>query len=236
MQGDGGLAGARSAGHDQRPVVRGPYGLVLLALDGGDDVAHLAGALPADGGQEGAVADDDGAVQPVLGSGVQQLVVDADHAVTAARDRPATHHALRVGGGRPVERRRGRGPPVDDDRLLAVGAQAGAADVQDGRVVAVEPPEQQTLPGEVQVGASVRGGLGGDVALVDGLRRAPDGSQALALAHRGLAAQHFEAGQRPVQHDLLALHLVRERARGGGGCGGHRDSLPRSRTGITRCG
>ena len=39
-----GLAGARAALHDQDPGQLGPDDLVLLALDGGDDVAEPAGA------------------------------------------------------------------------------------------------------------------------------------------------------------------------------------------------
>ena len=40
------LAGARPALHDEHPVQRGADDLVLLALDGGDDVPHAPGAAP----------------------------------------------------------------------------------------------------------------------------------------------------------------------------------------------
>ena len=44
VQGDDGLAGARAALHDEHAGQLGADDLVLLALDGGDDVAEAAGA------------------------------------------------------------------------------------------------------------------------------------------------------------------------------------------------
>jgi hypothetical protein len=88
VQGHGRLAGARPAGDHQAPSSGRAHRLVLLALDGGDDVAHLAGALAADGRQEGAVADDDDARRARPRRGVQQLVVDADDPVATGGHAP----------------------------------------------------------------------------------------------------------------------------------------------------
>ena len=51
-----GLAGARAALHHEHAGQRGPDDLVLLALDGGDDVAEAAGAGRLERGDERAVA------------------------------------------------------------------------------------------------------------------------------------------------------------------------------------
>ena len=52
MQADRGLPGARAALHDEARVEGRTDDDVLLAGDGGDDVAHLAGALPLQLGQQ----------------------------------------------------------------------------------------------------------------------------------------------------------------------------------------
>ncbi len=212
MQGDRGLAGAGAAGDDEGAVVGGAHGGVLLGLDRGDDVAHVAGALAADGGQEGAVADDDRAGQPVDAGGVEQLVVEADDRGAAAADRAPPDDAERGGRRRPVERGGGRGAPVDDDRLLLLGAQPEPAQVQDLPVGVVEAPEHEPLAGEVEVGAAGRGGQRLHVALVQRLRGlALVGRLRLALASEGDRAQLLEPGVGARDVLLLARDLRGER-------------------------
>ena len=58
VQGDHGLARARPAGDLGDPAGRRPDRLVLVPLDGGDDVAHLGATAAGQGRQQGAVADD----------------------------------------------------------------------------------------------------------------------------------------------------------------------------------
>ena len=53
MQGHDGLAGAGTALHDEHAGLRRADDLVLLALDGGDDVAELAGATAFERGEQG---------------------------------------------------------------------------------------------------------------------------------------------------------------------------------------
>ena len=50
------LAGAGSALHDEHPGLRAADDLVLLALDGGDDVAELSGAATFERSEQGGVA------------------------------------------------------------------------------------------------------------------------------------------------------------------------------------
>ena len=170
MQGDRRLSGAGAPGDDQRPVVGGPDGFILLTLDGRHDVGHAASALAADRGKERAVTDHDRAVEDVPGRRVEQFVIDADDPVTAAGDAASAYDALRVSRGRPIERGCRRRAPVHHDRLLAVGAQPHPPDVVNSPIIEVESTEQQTLPGQVEVGSTVGGGLRRDVPFVDRLR------------------------------------------------------------------
>ncbi len=143
MKGDGGLAGAGAAG-DQRGAGRGrPDDLVLLLLDGGDDVAHGVAAGPAEGGHQGAVADDREllAVQGGGQVGAQQVVLDADHLAALGADHPAADDPARLQRGGAVEGRGGRRPPVDHQGAVLGVQHPEAADVQglgDGRVGRVE--------------------------------------------------------------------------------------------------
>ena len=50
------MPGARAALHGEQLVERRADDLVLLGLDGGDDVEHLAGTGPLELGQEGIAA------------------------------------------------------------------------------------------------------------------------------------------------------------------------------------
>lgn len=132
VQRDGGLAGARPAldvGHGGRG---GPDHQVLLGLDGGDDVAHGVAAGLSEGGHQGAVADDGqfAAVQDRLQLRTHQVVLDAEDATPLRADHPAPYDAPGVDGGRPVERRRGRCPPVDDQRGVFGVEDSDTADVE----------------------------------------------------------------------------------------------------------
>ena len=79
VQGHDGLAGAGAAGDDRDAGVVGADRLVLLGLDGGDDVLHAGAARPRQRRHERALADDGQVVD--VGFGVQQVVLDADDLV-----------------------------------------------------------------------------------------------------------------------------------------------------------
>ena len=66
VQGHRRLAGARAALDHQHPGQRGPDDLVLLALDGGDDVGHPTRPGPVEGGQQGGRAADGQVAQDQL--------------------------------------------------------------------------------------------------------------------------------------------------------------------------
>ena len=131
VQGHDGLAGAGPALHDEHAGQRRPDDLVLLALDGGDDVAQPAGAGRLEGGDERAVAlrarrprPGRSACSPNSSSSMPSSWRPAGGEVAAA----GQAHRLAAGG--PVERLGDRRPPVDDHRLLVLVGHREAADVE----------------------------------------------------------------------------------------------------------
>ena len=68
------------------------------------------------------------ATSPAVGI-VEVLVEIGDQLALVEREPPAERHPERVDGGRPVERRRDRRPPVDDDRVVGVVLDVAAPDV-----------------------------------------------------------------------------------------------------------
>ena len=126
VEGDGGLAGARTALHDQRLVDRRPDHDILLGLDRRHDLAHRTRPGGADLGQH-RIGD---AARDVAGRRVVEVLVEiGDQLALVEREPPPERHAERVDGGRPVERRRDRRPPVDDDRVVGVVLDVAAPDV-----------------------------------------------------------------------------------------------------------
>ena len=143
MQGDRGLAGAGAAADERGPGRRGSDRFVLLALDGGDDVAHPGAGRARQRGHQRTVADDPHVGR--RGIRVEEIVLDAGHPLAVARDRSATDHLHRIGRRGTVERRGGRCPPVDDERPSFVVAKAEPADVSGLRTVQIEPAEHEAL-------------------------------------------------------------------------------------------
>ncbi len=132
VQGDGGLAGARAALDVRDGGGGGADDQVLLGLDGGDDVPHGVAAGLAERGHQGAVADDGQlvAVEEGLQLGAHQVVLDAEDPAALGADDPAAYDPARVDRRGAVERRGGRGPPVDDQRRVVRVQDADTADVQ----------------------------------------------------------------------------------------------------------
>ena len=137
------LAGAGTARDDRDARVVGADRLVLLSLDGGDDVAHAVPAGPLQGGHQRTLADDHELVGAL--AVVEEVVLDAGHDVVAATQHPSAHDVHRLGGRRPVEGLGCPCPPVDDQRLVLLVAHADASDVADLPVGVVEPPEDEAL-------------------------------------------------------------------------------------------
>jgi hypothetical protein len=128
VQADGGLAGARGALHADRLGQRSADDLVLLGLDGGDDVAHGAAAGALDlGPEQRAVA---------LLPRAEELVLVAGELAAGEPEPAAADQALRIAGAGPVERPAHGRPPVDDHRGAGAVADVPAADVEGlGRAV-----------------------------------------------------------------------------------------------------
>ncbi len=150
VEGNGRLAGAGAALHDQHPAERGTDDLVLLALDRGDDVGHPAGPGTVEGGEEGGwtadgqVADDElarcglppGDAHPlfdeldtVFGQG-EPLVLDPHDLAALEGEVAAEDESLGVATGGPVEGLGNRGPPVDDERLVVCSVDGQSTDVE----------------------------------------------------------------------------------------------------------
>ncbi len=142
------LAGSRTAlDHEDAGQGRADD-LVLLALDGADDVAHVACPGLAQGGEERTGATED---QPVgeqaftavarrptrvgrrhgMPVGVHEvLVLQPEHGPATHRQMPAPRQPLGIETGRPVERLGDRGAPVDHQRLVVRARNGEAADVE----------------------------------------------------------------------------------------------------------
>ena len=189
MQRHGGLAGPGAPLDEEQPGERGPDDLVLLALDGGDDVAHLAGTGPADSRQEGAgAAELDAPVEragagpdlarpldPATGAGavgdVEVLVLQPDHPLPVHRQVAPSRKALGGQPGRPVEGLGHRRPPVDDQWLVGGVGHGQAPDVEGLGLLPValgghvDTAEAERLVTDVELGQAGKAGPHDDVAL-----------------------------------------------------------------------
>ena len=124
------LAGAGTALDHEDARLRGADDLVLLGLDGADDVAELAGAAGLQRGQQGRVARQAaglaGDAEVAL---AEQLVLDGEELAALGGEVPPPGQAHRVAAGGPVEGLGHRRPPVDDDRLPLLVGHRQPADV-----------------------------------------------------------------------------------------------------------
>jgi hypothetical protein len=193
VEGDHGLAGAGSALDDEHAGQRGPDDLVLLALDGGDDVAEAARACGLERRDQRALPLQAGAFAEVEGVLAEELVFDAEQLTAAGGEVAAAGQAHRLAAGGPVEGLGDRGPPVDDERFL-VGARHGdATDVERLAVgellvgLAVDAAEHERGVAQVKLGQAVRDGVVDDLTLEAGLLGAalPDLDHALQPVGRG---------------------------------------------------
>ncbi len=142
VQADGGLPGAGRALHTYRLVGAGPDDIVLVGLDGRDDVPHGSGPRPLD------LLDQDPA-RPgplflartglVIRPGREQLVLVGGQLAAGEPEAPPQREVHRVGGAGPVERPGHRRPPVDHRGRAVRRVHVPAADVE-------------AVPGDVVVG------------------------------------------------------------------------------------
>jgi hypothetical protein len=180
VQRHGGLPRARAAlDHQYARDVRADD-LVLLGLDGGDDVAHPARALRVEGGEQRPLPAQAGEPRLVERVEVEHVVLDAVDLAALEHQVPAPHHALGVGGGRLVERLGRRGAPVDEHAVLLVVGQADPADVEPVAVGQVQTAEDQPVLHRPQLAEPV---------LVQGREGVALGSALVAAG--GTAATHL---------------------------------------------
>ena len=111
------------------------------ALDGGDDVAHAAGARLLQAAQQGGLAHQPAARSVSVPS--EKLIVKADHPSTLHANVTSSHHPSPVGAGGPIKGLGHRRPPVDHQRLARLVGNTESADVQPVPVFGIEPPEAQ---------------------------------------------------------------------------------------------
>ncbi len=126
VQAHRGLAGTRTALHDQDLVQRSADDDVLLGLDGGHDLAHRARAGRSDLGEHRI---GDARARRVVVGVVELLVAVRGQLTVGEGEATAMGQAERVGMRRPVERRRDRRSPVDHHRLVTVVLDVAATDV-----------------------------------------------------------------------------------------------------------
>jgi hypothetical protein len=207
VQRHGGLAGSRAARHDRHAGRGGADRVVLLPLDGRDDVPHAVAGGLGEAGQQRPVAD-----HPHLGRSrlrVEQVVGDAGDPFPGRLDHPAPDDPLRVGRGGPVERRRRRRAPVDDQRFRVLAADAEPAHVVGGAGGQVEAAEDQALTLPVQRLPAPRGVEDHRVALDEGLEGAGAGDPVPLLLRPGrVGTQLGEAGVDAVDVLLLDRDLL----------------------------
>ena len=184
MQPHCGLAGAGSS-LDGRELTQGRADdLVLLGLNGGGDVEHLAGASPLELGQEGITAPQPG------GGGIVPDV--AEEVVGHSHDSSAIDHDLAptgqpqgVLGAGSIEGHGDGGPPVDDDRIRKGVFHVTPADAPGRAVLLVDATEeegswavcQQRHPSREGGDVIEVGAPGGDQVLQELLGPLPHGPQ-----------------------------------------------------------
>ena len=150
-----GLACARPALDGVHAGHGGTDDVVLLRLDGADDVAESPCAGCLEGGNEGALPLQSGAVavsEPFEVS--EQLILKAQHGAPSTHNVTTTlqAHGYRTSG--PVEGLSHRSPPVHHDRILLLVPDTDPADMEyatPGLSLLVDPPEDQRGVTQVKV-------------------------------------------------------------------------------------
>ena len=155
VQGDDGLARARTAVDDERAAGPSADDGVLVGLDGAEHVSHPGRPVAAQAGDErGLVVERRAALEP--GRGVHLVPVVADPAAGPAVP-AAARQAHRVGVGRPEERLgRGRAPVDQQSPARAVG-ETEASDVRGLAVVGADHVSEAQVQAEATQGAQASG-------------------------------------------------------------------------------
>lgn len=158
MQRDRGLAGSRTALHHHRLVEVRTDDTVLLALDGGHDIGHFAGAFGVKRRKQSTLAGQcaiGGRLADLIGMHVEHLILDADHFPETQRDMPAHDDVAMIRRRRLIERACRVGAPVGENRLMILIGQADTPNVAMRAMHVVEPAENQTILHRTKLGETV---------------------------------------------------------------------------------
>ena len=143
MQPDGGLARAGSALHGEELVQGGPDDLVLLGLNGGDDVEHLARASPLELGQQRVAAAQPGG-RGLVTDAAEEVVGHSDDGAAVDHDLATPGQPQGILGAGPVEGDGHRGPPVDHHGIRTRSSSTWRRPMCQRRaLLLVDAPEEQ---------------------------------------------------------------------------------------------
>ena len=199
----------------------GPDDLVLLALNGGNDVAHATRTRPLHCGEQRAGT---GQLQLLAGLAAagKEFILDRQHPGTLGREVSTATQTHRMAARRPIERFGDRRPPVDDERLL-VGAGDGQTPDVEGLAVGrqgsvaldlvavadrVDTAEAERIASQVELLETVQARVDDHLPLDDGLGRATlvlDQGRFETVRHGG--THRIEAGIGPIDVVLLGLEV-----------------------------
>src|ERR1039457_30561 len=145
MRPDRCLAGAGTTLDGEDNLERGPDDLVLLGLDGGHDVEHLARPGPLELGQQGVAATETGA-RGIAVVSTEQVVGDGNHLGPVHHHLTSTGETERVLGAGLVEGRRNGGAPVAHDRITLRVLDVAASDVPRRTGLLINTSEEKGTP------------------------------------------------------------------------------------------
>ena len=176
---------------------------------------------------------------------VEDLVLDAGDGAAVRRQVPAAYDAVGRDRGRPVERLRGRCPPVQQQLPVLVVGQPDPADVAVLAVAQVQPPEAQPVLDGAQLAQPAAVQRGERVAL--GAGRGGAGAGRAAYPLQRLPGPGPELVESPVERVEVALlgvelllarvgrgHRLRARRRRGGRRGSTRSREIAASSGSAR--
>jgi hypothetical protein len=149
---------------------------------------------------------------------VEDLIVEPDDGAAAGVKVPPAEQPGRVVRRGGVERPRGRGPPVNQDRLVFLVVQPDPANIESAAIGVVHSAEAEAALHPVQLGKPPGQLRGGDFALHPGRERAACAATAVHLA-QGVLAAPPGCVEQAVQHGNVILLFS--------------DGLGKSRLGLT---
>ncbi len=168
MQGDHSLAGAGPPADDRETLVGGADGLVLLSLNGGDDIAHGSASRPGERRHQSALPQNG---EVGLDGGVQQVIFQPNDLVVTAAQHPTSDHMHGSGLGGAIEGLcRGR-PPVDDERLVFLVSHPEPPDIAGLGKGQIKTAEHQALMFGVENSQPPHGLIGEGIPFEKGCAR-----------------------------------------------------------------